>query len=109
MNASSEISFRALQRFTLDPHVAYSIDDAAHLARVPRHLILVCCKHGLISPHIDPGSGRYSFDVIGIRTLQRIGYLHADCGVNLTGIRIIIGLMDEVERLKTERAESIYA
>ena len=108
MNAGPEISFRTLQRFTLNPEVDYSIDDAAHLARVPRHLILVCCKHGLISPHIDPVDGRYLFDEAGIRTLQRIGYLHTDCGVNLTGIRIILGLMDEMERLKAEQAESIY-
>ncbi len=101
---SQMMEFYALQRFTPRPDATYSIDDAAHLTHVPRHLILVCCKHGLLSPHVEPVYGGYFFDESDLRLLKRIGYLHADCGVNLTGIRIILGLMEEVDRLRAANA-----
>jgi DNA-binding transcriptional MerR regulator len=88
------------QRFEPDPDAYYTIDSAAHLARIPRHLVLVCCKHGLVSPRIDPHFGGYRFDADAVRTLQRIGHLHNECGVNFVGIQMIIQLMNEVERLR---------
>lgn len=90
----------ALQPFVMDADVFYPIDTAAHLAQMPRHRILVCCKRGLISPHVDPEDGRYSFNATAIRILQRIEYLHTECGVNFTGIQIILSLADEVERFR---------
>jgi hypothetical protein len=38
--------------------------------------------------------------------LQRVDYLYRDCGINFTGIRIIVGLMEEVERLRERVRES---
>ena len=101
MKAFAEVHY--LQRF--EPHADsfYSIDAIAHLADVPRHLVLLCCRHGVVSPQIDPEYGGYLFDSSAIRTLQRVAYLHRDCGINFAGIRIILGLMDEVERLRAER------
>ena len=96
-----ELSAHALQRFTPDPDAVYHIDAVAHLTRLPRHLIVVCCKHGLVEPALDPDYGFY-FNESGIRTLQHIEYLHLQCGINFTGLRIILGLMDEVERLRAE-------
>jgi DNA-binding transcriptional MerR regulator len=100
MNAQPEIIVHALQRFSPDPDSVYSIDTAAHLSGMPRHLILVSCKHGLVSPLVDPDYGGYYFDQPTIRTLKRINYLYSDCGINVAGIRIILGLMEEVERLR---------
>lgn len=100
MNAQAEIPLRAVQRFSVDSSAVYTIDAAAHLAQVPRHLILVACKHRVIEPQQDPYNGAYYFDAEAIRTLRQVGYLHQQCGVNMTGIRIILGLMNEVERLR---------
>ena len=100
MNAQTDIPAQALQRFAPDPDAIYSIDAAAHLAHVPRHLILLCCKYGLIAPQQDPEYGGYYFDFDTIRILKRVGYLHEDCGINFAGIRIILGLMEEVDRLR---------
>ena len=95
----------ALQTFIPEPATAYPIDVAARLAQVPRHLVLVYCRHGLIEPKQDPEYGGYYFDVADIRLLQRIAHLHQECGVNLPGIRIILQLMDEVAYL---RFASVY-
>jgi DNA-binding transcriptional MerR regulator len=93
---------RALQPFEPDPHTAYTIEMMAHLVDVPRHTILVYCKRGLVSPVVDPACGGYYFNDEAIRTLRRVEHLRANCGVNLAGIKIILDLMNEVERLQSE-------
>jgi DNA-binding transcriptional MerR regulator len=101
---SSMMTMFAVQPFTPDEHAIYNLDEAAHLATLPRHFVLVCCKHGLVAPIVDSAYGGLFFDYPAIRTLQRIGYLRRDCGVNLPGIKIIVELMDEIERLRTAHA-----
>jgi MerR family transcriptional regulator, heat shock protein HspR len=102
MTTTVELPLHALQRFSTDPGALYPIDVVAHLTRLPRHLILVCYKNGLVDAAVDPDYGGYYFDQDAIRILQRIEYLHQQCGINLAGMRIILGLMDEVERLRAE-------
>lgn len=93
---------RAIQPFEPDPQSAYTIEATAHLVDVPRHTILVYCKHGLVSPVVDPSCGGYYFNDEAIRILRRIEYLRIACGVNLAGIKIILDLMNQVERLQAE-------
>jgi len=61
-------------------------------------MILMYYKLGLISPVTDPAREGYYFDAEGVRTLRRIEFLRSDCGVNLAGIKMILRLLDEVER-----------
>lgn len=100
MRAFTDHIDQALERFTPDPKAVYPIDTIAHLAGVPRHTVLLCCRHHLIAPQEDPEYGGYQFDAGIIQTLQRVEYLHRECEINFAGIRIILGLMDEVERLR---------
>lgn len=99
MSTQTEVYIYALQPFVPDPDAVMPLDTAAHLARMPRHFVLVCCKRGFVTPFIDPDYGGYFFDAAAVRTLQRITYLR-QCGINLTGIRLILQLMDEVGRLR---------
>ena len=103
MTTQTAIHVHALQRFDPDPDAAYPLDVIAHLANVPRHLVLVCCKHGLIAAQSDPLYGGYFFNADVIPILQRVDYLHRVCDINFAGIRIILGLMEEVERLRAQR------
>lgn len=93
---------RALQLFEPDPRTAYTIETTAYLVDVPRHTILLYCKHGLVSPVVDPACGGYFFNDEAIRMLRRIEYLRATYGVNLAGIKMILELMNKVERLESE-------
>jgi DNA-binding transcriptional MerR regulator len=93
---------RALQLFEPDPRAAYTIEMTAHLVDVPRHTILLYCKHGLVSPVVDPACGGYFFNDEAIRVLRRVECLRTSCGVNLPGIKIILELMNKVERLESE-------
>lgn len=99
MNTAPELVW-SVQRFAPDPDTIYSIDTVAHLAGASRHDVVAYCKHGLVSPLVDPEYGGWYFDDDGLKALQRIGYLHDQCGVNFTGIKIILELMQEVERLR---------
>ena len=51
---------------------------------------------------MDPACGGYYFNDEAIRTLRRIEYLRADCGINLVGIKMILRLTNEVESLRAE-------
>jgi hypothetical protein len=93
----------ALQIYEPDPGSVFTIDAAAHLARVSRHLIVVCCRHGLIAPLAHAEIEGFLFDQQAIRRLQHIGYLHDTCGINFVGIRMILDLADEVTRLGGSR------
>src|SRR5437868_5987215 len=97
MNARENIAL-----FEPGPDTLYPIETAAHLANVPRRTILIYCRHGLISPVKNPEQDGYYFDEAALRTLQRIEFLHSVHGINLTGTRMILELMDAMERLKAE-------
>jgi DNA-binding transcriptional MerR regulator len=102
MSNAKENSFRAVQRFEPRPNSVCSLETAAHLAQVTRRAVLVYCNHGLISPALDPHKVGFYFNDEAIRALQHIAFLRHHCGVNLRGTRIIMQLMDEVERLHNE-------
>lgn len=104
MITQTELHVYSLQPFAPNPVAVYPLDIAARLAGVPRHLVLVCCKHGLIEPQLDPDYGGYLFDAAAIHRLKRIEYLRSECGINFVGIEIILRLVDEVERLNDHRA-----
>jgi len=92
----------ALQPFEPDASSVYPIETVATLVQMPRRHIVVYFKHGLVSPVIDPTCGGWWFDDEAIRALRRIEYLRADCGINLTGIKLIMDLTKELELLRQE-------
>lgn len=102
MKLAEENPTRAVKVFEPDSTTVYTIEAAERLGHVPRMMIAVYYKHGLVSPVVDPACGGYYFNDEAIRTLRRIDYLRTACGVNLVGIKMILHLMNEVERLQAE-------
>lgn len=102
MNNTHPRAPTALQLFEPAGQVAYSIEAVAHLTQTPRFLIAVYCRHGLISPLAPPETEGWWFDEETIRTLRRIERLRADYGVNLHGLRMVAGLIEELEGLRAE-------
>jgi DNA-binding transcriptional MerR regulator len=97
-----ENSMNALQVFEPDARTVYTIEMVAQLAQVPRRLIVLYYKHGLVSPVRDPARSGWCFDDEAIRIVRRIEYLRSACNENLAGIKLILELMEEVERLRQE-------
>jgi MerR family transcriptional regulator/heat shock protein HspR len=93
---------KALQVFEPGARAVYTIEVAAQMAQVPRRLIVLYYKHGLVTPVTDPAGPGWYFDDEAVRIVRRIEYLRATCGLNLAGIKLVMSLMNEVERLRTE-------
>jgi MerR family transcriptional regulator/heat shock protein HspR len=100
-NAKEE-STQELQPVEHSMRAVYTIEAIADLAQVPRRLIVLYCKHGLVVPASkSPDSGWY-FDDRAIHAVRRIENLRSAYGMNLTGIKLMMHLMKEVERLREE-------
>jgi DNA-binding transcriptional MerR regulator len=80
----------------------HSLEVAARLAQVPRRLIVLYYKHGLVAPIGDPTGAGWHFDDEAIRVVRRIEYLRSTCRLNLAGIKLVMSLTAEVERLRNE-------
>jgi hypothetical protein len=92
----------AVTLFEPEPLAVYPIEAAARIGRVPRRMVLVYCKYGLISPLADPKQWGYWFTADAIRTLRRIDDLRTICGDDLPGIAMILELLDEVQALRAQ-------
>jgi MerR family transcriptional regulator/heat shock protein HspR len=101
MSFSAQPPKMAMQLFEPDPHTVYTIEEAAHLAQMSRHMILVYCKRGLISPAVESRKHGYYFNGDTVRSLRRIQNLRTIGGINLAGIKIILDLSNEVEELRS--------
>ena len=99
---SAETPTTTLQLFEPDARAVYTLEQAAGLTQLPRRLIAVYFKHGLVSPVMDPACSGWYFNDEAIRILRRIEYLRTACGINLVGIKLIMDLAREVERLREE-------
>jgi DNA-binding transcriptional MerR regulator len=99
---SLESPMTTLQLFEPDARTVYTLEAAADLTQLPRRLIAVYFKHGLVSPVMDPACSGWYFNDEAIRILRRIEYLRTTCGLNMVGIKLIMDLAGEVERLREE-------
>ncbi len=79
---------------------AYSLDITARVTGLSVKTILHYQEQGFIRPLPDAGGTRQLFDDEALRTLRRIEHLRSTCGVNEAGLRLILHLIDEVERLR---------
>jgi DNA-binding transcriptional MerR regulator len=92
---------RAIQLFEPPADAVYTIDATSRMVDIPRRMILVYCKHKLLSPAFDTVDHGYYFDRDGIRAL-RIEALRSVCGDDFAGIRIILDLTVALERLRSD-------
>lgn len=99
---SAKTPTTTLQLFEPDAQAVYTLEQAARLTQLPRRLIAVYFKHGLVSPVMDPACSGWYFNDEAIRILRRIDYLRTTCGLNLVGMKLMMDLAREVERLREE-------
>ncbi len=84
-------------------HAVYVISVAAELAGMHPQTLRIYERRGLVQPARSQGGNRRYSD-LDIDTLRRIQEL-AGQGMNLEGIRRVMALEAEVERLQIENAE----
>lgn len=95
-------SIKSLEVQAYGQQSVHSIEVTARLAQVPRRLIVLYFKHGLVEPVGDPAGAGWYFDDEAIRVVRRIEYLRSTYGLNLAGIKLVMSLTAEVERLRHE-------
>lgn len=71
----------------------YTLELLAEITGVSTETIVQYQEHGLIRQPLDDEA---------VRTLRRAEHLRETCEMNLTGLKLIHALLDEVERLRTE-------
>ena len=80
-----------------DEHATYSLEIVARITGISTETILLYQEEGLLQPVCESGA----FDDEAVHTLRRIEHLRRRFEANLAGVRLMLGLMDEVDRLKT--------
>ena len=101
MSTSDELPVEAGEERRFEPEV-YSLEVIEKITLVPRRTILVYHRHGLIQSSTSPDRGQHVFDDEAVRALRRIESLRRRFRVNLAGIKLIMGLMREVDELRAE-------
>lgn len=81
-----------------EENASYQLDIVESLTGITSQTILHYQECGLIRTSVPFGE----FDEEALRTLRRIEHLRDTCEVNITGLKLILDLMDEVERLRAE-------
>ena len=85
-------------------HEVYVISVAAELSGMHAQTLRTYDRMGLVSPARTSGGGR-RYSKRDISMLRKIQSLSQDEGVNLAGIKAIIELTEERDRLEAERDE----
>ncbi len=95
--------FTAMTVWEPEPEMLYTIDQAARFAGMPRRHILLYARSGLIASATESCDYGWFFTAETIRTLRRIESLRALHCCNVSAVRLVLGLMKEIERLRAER------
>jgi MerR family transcriptional regulator/heat shock protein HspR len=85
-----------LPLYELDDETMYSLEVVARMSGLNEETILRFQKQGYVR---SPSGNR--FDNEALRVLRHIDYLQNTCGVNDSGLRLILSLLNELEDLKT--------
>ena len=77
----------------------YTLEVLAEITGVSTQTILQYQEHGIIrsGSASDPPFGDEA-----IRALRRIEHLRDTCGLNLSGLKLLTGLLEELEQLRAE-------
>lgn len=102
MNPPPENDSPRLPIFEPDTEATYTLEVVVELTGVTSQAILHYREQGLISLITDPESGAHYFDDAALRTLRRIEHLHTYCEMNDSGLRLVLRLLEEVERLEAD-------
>lgn len=98
----TELSSREIQLFEPPADALYTIDGTSRIVDLPRHRILVYCKYRLLSPANTMTEHGYYFNGNAVRTLRRIEALRTVCGDDFAGIKMILDLTADLERLRSD-------
>jgi hypothetical protein len=92
----------ALDKYQPKPNILYTLDAAAYIAGVPRRSILIYYRAGLVQSVFQPPYGIMAFTEEAIHKVRCIEHVRALHGPNLTLLKTLFNLIEEVDHLRTE-------
>ena len=102
MNSPTENDGDNVPVFGLDTEASYSLEIIAQLTGVSSQTILYYREHGLIAQVPDAPPNAPRFDDEALRKLRLMEHLRTTCELNEAGLKLMLHLLDEVERLRAE-------
>jgi MerR family transcriptional regulator/heat shock protein HspR len=102
MNTPMQNHSNDLPLFEPDPEAAYTLEIVTELTGISSKTILHYQEHGLISSVEDNDVDVEHFDDEALRRLSRIEHLRTNCEMNEAGLKLMLNLLDEVERLRED-------
>jgi DNA-binding transcriptional MerR regulator len=78
------------------PQAGYTLEILAEITGVSTQTIVHYQEHGIMR-HRGP-----QFDDEAVRALRRIEHLRETCELNLSGLKLLASLLEEVEQLRDE-------
>jgi len=84
----------------IEEHFTLSITEVCHSLGIQKQWILEVLEEGIIQPVSSGGTSSPQFDQSAIRRLRTSICLQRDLGINLSGIALILDLLDELEELR---------
>jgi hypothetical protein len=84
------------------PDALYSLDEAAHLAGVPRRSLLIYCRAGLVRPVLQPPYGMLAFTEDAIHIVRQAEYVRSVHVTDVAWLKAMFELLEEVEYLRAE-------
>jgi len=86
--------------FEPDMEVSYTLEVVSELTGLSQQTILLYREQGLLGSAASDETGVEPFNDETLRTLRRIEHLRATCDMNVAGLKLLLDLMDEVDRLR---------
>ena len=102
MDGQGSLVTEALQAFEPAANQLYSLDAAAYLAGVSGRTFLLYCREGSVGSIFESEYGSLMFTPEAVWSVRRAEALRQSHGMDVAGVKLVFGLLDEVESLRRE-------
>ncbi len=89
----------------IEEHFTLSITEVCQSLGIKKQWILEVMEEDIIQP-LSSGTSSPQFDQVAIRRLRTSICLQRDLGINLSGIALILDLLDEIDELRRKSPTS---
>ena len=82
--------------------VEYTVEAVARITHISAEEIIIYTRAGYVTPLPSGNQADLLFDEEAIHQLRRIAFLLTEYQINREGLKMVSGLLKEVERLREE-------
>ena len=83
-----------------DFQARYTLEMVVKQTGLTRQTILHYCEQGLVVSPDASADAEPEFDERALQILRQIDHLQSETGMNMAGVRLVLGLLEEVEHLQ---------